>query len=248
MPSYVNFPPPKKHEILNMSLLPGSPNPYLDAFAFGLTYGLVFCTSACLPYIASYIAGIGAGFRKGMIVTLIFNSGRVAAYALIGAAIGAFKLILSTETLSPFQTYSSFAFAIVTIAIGTSLLLKSKKPSPPCNGCTANEHNNQNVKRINGKFDFRAFSLGLTRGLIICPPLLLLLVTYSATGAGPLDSFGIALVFGIGTALSPILLLGGVTGWLLNKAPLFRKWISIGGGLLLIIFGISTLVTTIWVV
>jgi cytochrome c biogenesis protein CcdA len=162
---------------------------------------------------------------------------------LIGAAIGAFKLMLSSETLSSFQAYSSFAFALVTIAIGANLLLKSKQPSPPCNNCNANNHENQGVRKMNKKFDLRAFLLGLSRGLVICPPLLLLLVMYSAAGAAPLDSFVIAVLFGAGTALSPILLLDGVTGWLLTKAPLFRKWIAIVGGLLLIVFGISTLLS-----
>jgi cytochrome c-type biogenesis protein len=225
-----------------MSLLPGNPNPYIEAFIFGLSYGLVFCTSTCLPYIASYIAGIGAGFRKGVTVTVIFNSGRVIAYALIGAAIGAFKLLLSDETLAAFQTYSSFAFAAVTVAIGASLLIKSRHPAAPCKDCSVKQQDNS-LGRMNEKFDFRAFSLGLSRGLVICPPLLLLLVTYAAAGGAPLDSVIIALLFGIGTTLSPILLLGGVTGWLLAKAPLFRKWIAIAGGLLLIIFGISTLVS-----
>jgi putative Mn2+ efflux pump MntP len=95
------------------------------------------------------------------------------------------------------------------------------------------------------KFDLRAFSLGLSRGLIVCPPLFLLLVTYSAAFTTPLDSFVLALLFGIGTALSPILLLGGVTGWLLTKAPLFKKWIAILGGALLIVLGLSTLISTI---
>lgn len=109
-----------------MSLIPEIPNPYLEAFAVGLLYGLVFCTSACLPYVASYIAGIGAGFRKGVIVTLVYNSGRVTAYALIGGAIGIFKLLVSNDTLSSFQTYSSFAFGIVTMVIGVSIFLKSR--------------------------------------------------------------------------------------------------------------------------
>jgi putative Mn2+ efflux pump MntP len=41
------------------------------------------------------------------------------------------------------------------------------------------------------------------------------------------------------------LLLGGVTGWLLNKAPLFKKWISILGGLLLIMLGLIALLSTL---
>jgi sulfite exporter TauE/SafE len=71
-----------------MSLLPEIPNPYVGAFTIGLLYGSVFCTSTCLPYIASYIAGVGADFRKGIFTTIIYSAGRVVAYALIGILIG----------------------------------------------------------------------------------------------------------------------------------------------------------------
>jgi putative Mn2+ efflux pump MntP len=70
---------------------------------------------------------------------------------------------------------------------------------------------------------------------------------YSVTFAAPIDNFVLAVLFGLGTALSPILLLGGVTGWLLNKAPLFRKWISIVGAGILIVLGLSTLLSAIMV-
>ena len=57
----------------------------------------------------------------------------------------------------------------------------------------------------------------------------------------PVGSVGLAVLFGLGTALSPMLLLGGATGWLLNKAPLLRSWISIGGAGILILLGIVAL-------
>jgi hypothetical protein len=111
-----------------MSLLPGIPNPHFQAFAVGILYGLVFCTSSCLPYIASYIAGIGADFRKGVIVTLVYNVGRITAYALIGGLIGVFsgvfRFAVNESSLAPFQQYSSYAFGAVTIIIGTTILLK----------------------------------------------------------------------------------------------------------------------------
>ena len=224
-----------------MSLVPGIPNPYLAAFAGGLFYGLAFCTSACLPYVASYIAGIGAGFRRGITVTLAYNSGRIIAYALIGGAIGilsgTFRFLFNEATLLPFQQYSSLAFGIVTILIGASILVKSRKLT--CNPVVQGKVG-VGSKSFSQRFDFGAFSLGLTRGLVICPALLALLV-YSLPFATPLDSFALAVLFGLGTALSPLLLLGGATGWLLNKAPLFRKWISMFGGLILIALGISSI-------
>jgi cytochrome c-type biogenesis protein len=228
-----------------MSLMPEIANPYFEAFAFGVLNGLVFCTSTCLPYIASYIAGIGADFRKGVLITLIYNSGRVTAYALVGALIGmlsgAFRLVINETTFSSFQEYSSYAFGIVTIAIGISILQKSRSASCRCNPKEAETLDNASKRR---RFDVRAFTLGLSRGLVVCPPLLMLLL-YSVPFAAPLDSFAIAVLFGLGTALSPLLLLGGITGWLLSKAPLFRKWIAIGGAAILIVLGIGTLITAV---
>jgi cytochrome c-type biogenesis protein len=233
-----------------MSLLPEISNPYIGAFAIGLLYGTVFCTSTCLPYIASYIAGIGADFRKGILATLVYNVGRVAAYALIGGLVGIFsgvsRLVVNEASFSAFQQYSSYGFGIVTIIVGISILWKSRSPSHNCNpDCTKNI----GIKKtdgISGRFDVRAFSLGFSRGLIVCPYLVAILLLYTIPFAAPFDSFAVAVLFGLGTALSPMLLLGGVTGWLLNKAPLFRKWISIVGGGMLVVLGVFTLVNTIF--
>jgi sulfite exporter TauE/SafE len=155
---------------------------------------------------------------------------------------GLFRLFVSDAAISPFQIYSSLAFGVVTIAIGVSIFLKARKP---CD-CNAQDAKNIVTSRKTSRFGFDvgAFSLGLSRGLIVCPPLIALLI-YSLPFANPLGSVGIAVLFGLGTALSPILLLGGVTGWLLNKAPLFRKWISIAGGSVLIVLGIITIVSSL---
>ncbi len=226
-----------------MSLVPGISNPYLAAFAGGLFYGLVFCTSACLPYVASYVAGVGAGFRRGVIVTLTYNTGRIAAYAMIGGAIGllsgSFRFFVDQSSLLPLQQYSSVAFGIVTIVIGASILMKSRNIS--CNHAEQPVMQQHVIKL--GRFDFGAFSLGLSRGLIVCPALLVLLL-YSLTFGSPTDSLALAVLFGLGTALSPLLLLGGATGWLLNKAPLFRKWISRLGAVTLMLMGIGTMIAT----
>jgi sulfite exporter TauE/SafE len=230
-----------------MSLIPEISNPYLGALIGGVLYGLVVCTASCLPYIAGYIAGIGAGFRKGVAVTLIFNSGRIAGYALIGGLVslfsGLFRLFVSDATLSPFQIYSSFAFSIVTILIGASVLLQYRSPSCDCKPIDSKSLVAQGESGRFG-FDFKAFSLGLSRGLIICPPLIALLL-YSLPFSNPIGSVGLSVLFGLGTTLSPILLLGGVTGWLLNKAPLFRKWVSTAGAGILIVLGIVTLINSL---
>ena len=216
-----------------MSFLPELVNPYVTAIVGGFSYGLVACTSTCLPYVAGYIAGINAGFRRAVAITFVFNLGRITSYALIGAAVGLVKLFLDATFLSAFQTYSSLAFSLVTIAIGIGILLRNDK------SCDCKPERREKGDSLKG-FDFHAYVLGLSRGLVLCAPMLALLA-YSIPFASPIDSIALALLFGLGTAISPILLLGGVTGWLFNKAPLFRTWISRLGAATLIVLGVLTL-------
>ena len=229
-----------------MSLLPQIQNPYVEAISIGLLYGLVYCTPTCLPYIASYIAGVGADFRRGTMVTLIFNFGRITSYALIGGLVGilsgTFSVVVDTFSLSTFQQYSSFVFAILTILIGIVIFFKSRAIM---HNCPPVRNNNLGLCKLRAKLDFGAFLLGLSRGLIVCPPLAILLL-YSIPFGTPVDSFLLAVLFGLGTAISPMLLLGGVSGWLLNKAPLFRKWIALAGALMLIIFGFTALASPLF--
>jgi len=228
-----------------MSLISEIANPYLGAFVGGLFFGLAYCTASCLPVVAGYIAGVGSGFKQSVKITLIFNSGRIIAYALIGALIGLFTGLLgffvSAETISPFQIYSSLAFGLVTVAIGVILLFQARKTRSDC-GSLDMAVATVRIRRFG--VDFGAFTLGFTRGLIVCAPLILLL-SASLTLVDPVGSIAIAVLFGLGTTISPILILGGVTGWLLSKAPLFRKWISMAGGIILILLGIVSVFSSL---
>jgi len=230
-----------------MSFISDITNPYLAALASGLLYGLAVCTASCLPVIASYIAGVGSGFTKSVKITMIFNGGRILAYALIGGLVGLFggllRFFVPEASISPFQIYSSAAFGVVTVAIGIWIIYKARKPSCTCNGQTAKTLAQKSVTGRLG-VDFGAFSLGLTRGLIICPPLILLLTTTLAL-TPPAGSVAVAVLFGLGTSLSPMLLLGGVTGWLFSKAPLFKKGISVAGGIILILLGAYTMYSSL---
>ena len=228
-----------------MSLIPEISNPYLGAFTGGLLYGLAVCTASCLPYVASYIAGVGAGFGGGVKITMLFSVGRIIAYTLIGTSLaffsGIFRLLVSETAISPYQIYSSLVFGVVTIIIGATILWKARKP------CECKSQTIQNIFSIGnaGKYGVNtgAFSLGLSRGLVLCPPLIALLI-YSLPFSNPAGTIAIAVLFGIGTTISPILLLGGVTGWLLNKAPLLQRWVSLGGAGILILLGAITIISS----
>jgi len=231
-----------------MSLIPEIPG-ISDLYVLSLTVGVIFgftvCTSSCLPYLAGYIAGTGAGFRRGTVITLTFSAGRLLAYTIVGAIVavlaGAFGILISEEAMIPIQQYSAYAFAALTILIGVILLYRIRSHKCDLGNIEAKTDTLPKKER---RFDFGAFSLGLTRGLVLCTPLVSILL-YSVSFAAPIDSLILAVLFGLGTTLSPILLLGGATGWLLNKAPLFRKWVAIGGAGVLIVLGTINLVTAI---
>jgi sulfite exporter TauE/SafE len=220
-----------------MTVLEQISNPYLGSLVFGLLYGLTFCASSCLPYIISYIAGIGAGFKQGVIVTTIYNSGRIVAYAIIGTIVGLISATVSEDFFSSYQQYSAVAFSAITVLIGVSILMK--KQNSTCD-CKEQKPDRYGFAKLTNRIDLRAFFMGFSRGFILCPPLVFLLV-YAAT-FGQISPTVMAVLFGVGTAMSPVLILGGATGWLLKKAPMFTKWLSKIGGITLVVMGLSVLI------
>ena len=223
-----------------MTVLEQISDPYLGSLVFGLLYGLTFCASSCLPYIISYIAGIGAGFKQGVIVTTIYNAGRIVAYAIIGTIVSLLSAVVSEDFFSSYQQYSAVAFSAITVLIGTTILLK--KQNSTCD-CKEQKPDRFGIAKLTDRFDLRAFFMGFSRGFILCPPLVALLV-YAAT-FGQINPTIMAVLFGVGTAISPLLILGGATGWLLKKAPMFTKWLSKIGGIALVLMGLSVLISSL---
>ncbi len=223
-----------------MTVIEQISNPYLASLVLGIVYGLTFCASACLPYIVSYIAGTGAGFKKGIEITVIYSTGRIIAYAVIGSAIGLLSSTINQEYFIDYQQYSSIIFGIIIIIIGITIL--RKKIDALCN-CNEQKPKHFGISKFTSRFDLRAFSMGLTKGFILCPPLIAFLLYAATLSMG--NPAILAVLFGLGTAISPLLLIGGATGYFLNKAPLFRKWLSRIGGMALMIMGFSVLVSAL---
>jgi sulfite exporter TauE/SafE len=188
--------------------------------------------------LASYIAGIKAGFRKGIAITGIYNAGRVAAYGVIGTIAEFLETIVDEAFFETYQAIFSTIFAIVIIVIGASIFFKKKSS---CDTCVPEIFEPQEGSEgFWQKFDVRAFFMGFTKGFVLCPPLVAFLL-YALTNYQA-NSALLAILFGVGTSLSPMLILAAVVGWLLEKAPLFRKWTSILGSVVLILMGVSILV------
>ena len=215
-----------------MALIEQISNPYLGSLIVGFVYGITFCTTACLPYIISYLAGIKSGYREAVIVTFIYNSGRIVAYAIVGTVIAFFANFFEILFFNYYEKFSSIIFGSLVVLIGLSILLNKNS-----NSCSLKNRSGGIVNSLRMKFDLRAFFMGVTRGFVLCPALILILLYMSTQTEVNLTL--VAIFFGIGTSISPLFFLAGAVGWLLEKAPLFRKWISIFCGVLLVILGCS---------
>jgi sulfite exporter TauE/SafE len=195
-----------------MTVLEQISNTYLASLVLGLQYGLTFCASACLPYIVRYIAGIGAGFKTSIKIKAVYNSGRIVAYAIIGTAVGLVGTVITEEILASYQQYTSITFGAIATVIGAAIILKKIET---CNFTQRQPQSDRfGLSKLTTKFDLRAFSFGLSRGLIVCPPLVALLLC--SLTISQVNCTAMAILFGAGTALSPVLFLGGVSGGLLN--------------------------------
>jgi sulfite exporter TauE/SafE len=88
-----------------------------------------------------------------------------------------------------------------------------------------------------------AASMGFLIGLVPCPPLIALLV-FSATVGAAGTGLVLGLLFGIGTVISPIIIIAGAAGWfsdrIAREAPVMRFGVRRVAGLMLVAIGIWT--------
>jgi sulfite exporter TauE/SafE len=210
-----------------MNVLEQISNHYLASLVLGLLYWLTICALVCIPYLVSYIAGVGSGFKTGIKITAFYNSGRIVAYAIIGTAVGFICTVITEEILTSNQQYTSIAFGVIVTVIGAATILKKIKP---CN-CIQQQQpqtDRLGLSKLTTRFDLLALTMGFIRGLFVGPPLVALLLCYFTISQ--VNCTALSILLGAGTALSSVLFLGGSVGSLLNKVMLWRTLHSRIGG------------------
>lgn len=194
-----------------------------SAWLLGLSLGLTACTISCLPYMGAWVMA-----RERSLVladTSLFLAGRVSAYALLGLAAGLAGAWLDTVLRSGL---GHLAIGAASIAAGLWLIIGEGRHRP----CSAA----RGASKAGGA---PPFALGFSLSLTPCTPLASLLAVAAQSGSAPLGAaYGLA--FGLGAAVTPLLLVLPLLGVFATRLKTQQAWLGLwlkrgAGGVLLVL-------------
>ncbi len=210
-------------ELLNPALLPQEVS-FFSIWLLGVSLGLTACTATCLPFMGTWVLGRGGSQAQALRDTALFAAGRILAYALLGAVAGGAGMWLAQFLRGG---TGNLMIGAASIAAGV-WLLRSGKPHAPCG-----------VARAAGGAP--PLLLGFSLSLTPCAPLASLLAV--CAGAGSIR-FGMVsgVAFGLGAALTPLLILLPLIGLfgknLRDNREWINRWIRWGAASVLVLLGL----------
>lgn len=191
-----------------------------SVWILGITVGFTACTASCLPFMGSWVMSRNLGMKGSLIDAGLFASGKVAAYATLGAFAG-----ITGEFLLHYlrSGIGNMLIGTASIAAGLWLIFNLGRQQRGCG--------------ISKRHNMHPFMLGFSLSFIPCAPLAALLAACAAAGSFTLGmSYG--LVFGVGAAITPLFIILPLLGKLGQELRNRNPWLKTG----LIWFGSSVLV------
>lgn len=190
-----------------------------SAWLLGLSLGLTACTVTCLPYMGTWM--LARERASAMADTIAFLAGRVAAYGFLGLGAG-----LAGAWLTRMLASGAGHLAVGLAASGAGLWLLFGRAQRTCGAGRRNRAS--------------PLALGFSLSLTPCAPLAsLLAVAAQAGSAGSGLAYGLA--FGLGAAVTPLLVLLPALAWLGQRLRDSRAelglWLRRGAGVALLALG-----------
>ena len=204
---------------------------------FGITTGISQCSTFCAPFVSTYIMGSTEGAGEGFKSFIVFSAGRIFMYAILGLGIGYMGVAFSG--LGKNFRYASLIYAAMLILIGLLMLVR-----PVCS-CKKSDHKKGCFSFLSGYFLFNPtihmFVMGIVLAIIPCPPMGAMLL-YSLKMSSIISGSIIMVFFGIGTTISPLVIICILAGWFSGKfkteVPQYRMMFQRISGLILILLGV----------
>jgi len=198
-----------------------------ELFVTGFTLGWGPCLAYCGAILVPYLAGTKTSWIEGLKGSIVLSAGRLAAYVLLGAVAGLSGRIISyLYYIGNFRFYVRLLAGAVVLVLGISTMAGKGRMGNFC-------------KALRERDRVSLLSLGFLIGLSPCAPLMGVLTYLILKCNTVLDGIVYGLAFGIGTTLSPIVILGTVSGILPTKifvSPKIYLWFQRICGAIIIYF------------
>ena len=187
----------------------------------GVSMGLTACTVTCLPFMGTWALGRASGQREALLHTGVFLGGRVFTYTVLAALAGAAGLGLAKALGG---TWGNAVIGGASILAG--LWLIARPPAKACGAVSPAPTFPAPVHVHRRKADsLPPLFLGAALSLTPCMPLAsLLALAANAGSAAQGAAYGLA--FGLGAAMTPILVLVPLAGRMGRELRTGRAWMA----------------------
>jgi hypothetical protein len=203
---------------------------YLILFTSGFTIGFGHCIGMCGPIVVSLSLSLKG---RGVIVPhLLYNSGRITTYSLLGAVMGATgSFTLVTANIASLQKGVMILAGIFIIAMGLAMAGLIPLGSIFGDYCNPQGFLGRGFRKLSETKSIATyFPLGMLLGLLPCGPVYTALLAAARAGMevqstfkGSLIGAGLMLSFGLGT-VPALLLVAKLTdlGWLKKRDVIYK--------------------------
>lgn len=168
----------------------------------GFAIGSGPCMIICAPILLPYIAGTKRTWQEGLKATLIFGLTRMLIYTLMGGVVG--YIGYSMFNLFYNRAWGMYVWVIgglFIITLGILIMLGKGIKNPVCKFLQTQTLENSNKSMV---------FLGIVIGFSPCLPLIAVLTEIMFMVEEFYQGFLYGAAFGVGTVLSPLLLLGAL--------------------------------------
>lgn len=185
----------------------------------GVSMGLTACTVTCLPFMGTWALGRASGQREAYLHTAVFLAGRVTTYTVLAALAGAAGLGLA-QALG--GLWGNIVIGVTSIFAGLWLLWRPVRKA--CAALPAPTIAPVHLQRRKAD-SLPPLFLGAALALTPCTPLASLLAL-SAHAGSVLQGASYGLAFGLGAAMTPLLVFVPLAGRLGRELRAGRAWLS----------------------
>ena len=196
----------------------------LNLFLTGILFGAGPCMLTCGPVLIAYVVGTKKRIIDSILTYSMFSWARIFVYLVLSFLVFFFGNVVMEKMLRQNSRYVLFAGGAFIIIVGVAIILQ---------------------KSFFKRFKSNSIMLGVIVGALPCVPLLAILSYIGLVSKTWLQSLIYGVSFGIGTFLSPLVIVaffaGAINKFLEKKKALYNRICSVISGTILIFFGVQLL-------